>query len=93
MDEKIKALWANNKLLFLLALPLLLLFLFRDLLFSILVGSARKTFQKATEVDQKLATEQKTAEDAGNAAQADAAELEKKAKSATVDEDWNKNFK
>ena len=92
-DAKVKDWWANNKLLFFIALPLILLFVFRDLIFAMLAGSARKTYQDAQKQDSQLkATADQAAMDAAKA-QAEADAAGKQVENRTDDdipEDWNK---
>lgn len=93
MDEKIKGWWSSNKILFFIALPLLLLFVFRDLVFAMLAGSARKTAEEAKKEDSAL---QVTA----NQAEIDAAKTQAAADAAAknvvdrkeddIPDDWNK---
>lgn len=97
MDEKLKELWSKNKLLALLAglvlVPLILLFLFKDLIFAMLAGSAHKAVDAARTEDEKLKSQaDQAALDAAVAkAEADAAAKRIAArKEDDVSEDWNK---
>lgn len=92
-DSKISQWWANNKLLFFLALPLIVVFFLRDLIFAALAGSARATTDAARADDAKLSQESSAAEiEAAKAqAQADAAAKRVADRSdSDIPEDWNK---
>ena len=93
MDEKLKGLWSSNKILFFIALPMILLFMFRNLIFAILVGSARKTAEEAKKEDAKLQAESDQAKLEAAKAQAAADAAAKRIadrKEEDVDEDWHK---
>ena len=93
MDEKIKNLWANNKLLFFIALPLIILFVFRDLILSLLVGSARKVSAEAKKEEEKLQTEINQADKDAAVARTEADAAGKRVedrKEDDISEDWNK---
>lgn len=90
MDEKIKKLWAENKLVFFLLLPLIILFVFRDVVLAILTGSARKISQETAKKDADFKSQQ-------DAANLEADRLRKEADEAgkekpNVGEDWNKDW-
>lgn len=88
MDDKIKALWANNKILFFLLLPLVLLAIFRNVLISLLVSSGNKIVSDSTAKSDELKTEADKANTQANQIIADA---DKKSEDKpTVTEDWNK---
>lgn len=92
-DAKIKDWWANNKLLFFIALPLIVIFVFRDLIFAMLAGSARKTVEQAKKTDTALQTTANQAELDAAVAKANADAAGKRAddrKEDDVSEDWNK---
>lgn len=88
MDAWIKNLWANNKIVFFLLIPLIALWFARNIIIGMLVDSGNKVVGDATAKSNEL----KTAEDIANAqanqikADADAAAANKPA----VGEDWNK---
>lgn len=88
MDQWAKDLWAKNKLVFILLIPLILLAVFRNVIIDLLVKSGNRVVGDATAKSDEL----KTAEDIANAqanqikADADAAA----AKKDPVGEDWNK---
>jgi len=54
MDDWIKNLWKENKLVFFLLIPLILIIFFRDLIISLIVGNARKVANKAKAKDAEL---------------------------------------
>lgn len=92
MDEWLKKLWENNKILFVLLLPLVLILLFKDLLLELLVGSVRVKTKQTAEEDKKLKSEQDAINDAANKLKSEADELGKKAEKVDEREDWNKTF-
>jgi len=93
MDEKIKNLWNNNKLLFFILLPLVLLFVFRDLVLSLLIGSARRVTGAAKAEDEKLKSESSQIEREADKTKVEADEISKRIenrKEDDISEDWNK---
>ena len=88
MDDKIKALWANNKILFFLLIPLIALYFLRNWVISLLVDSGNKIISDTSKKNDEL----KSHEDAANA-QADQIKADAdKARNNTpvADEDWYK---
>lgn len=67
-----------------------IIFFFRDVIFRLIAGSARKVADEADKKDQKLSQEQDDLNDAAKAAKAEADKLGQQANNQTVDEDWNK---
>jgi len=53
----VENLWKNHKVWFFLLIPLVLIIFFKDLIFSLLVGSARKVVKETKEKDKPLQTE------------------------------------
>lgn len=97
MDEKLKEYWNNNKLMFfLVVIPItlgIILFTLRDLIFAMLVGSARKTAEEAKKEDSKLqnTANQAELEAAKTQAAADAAAQRiSNRREEDISEDWNK---
>lgn len=93
MDEKIKNLWNNNKILFFILLPLILIFVFRDLILSLLIGSARKVSEGAKKEDEKLKDQALQAEREADKLKTQSDSIEEKIKERTEDdipEDWHK---
>lgn len=66
------------------------LFFFRDAIFSLIAGSARRTSEEAKRKDDQLQNDQQRAEDAANAAKQKADQLGKDAENVEADEDWHK---
>lgn len=89
MDNWIKKLWKDNKLLFFLLFPLGLIIFFRDLIIEVLIGSARKTAEKAKETDGKLKEEQERLNMSANKNKKEADELKGELNN-DVKSDWNK---
>jgi hypothetical protein len=97
MDEKLKQYWNSNKLMFfLVVIPLGLAFLaftFRDLIFAMLAGSARKTVEEAKKTDETLKGKVDTAAQDAAKAQAAADAAAKRIadrKEDDISEDWHK---
>lgn len=90
MDTWIKQLWNNNKILFCLLLPLVLLFFFRDLILSFLVGSARLLVARAKEKDEALKDQLSDALNKADRLKDEADALGDTANDLQIDEDWNK---
>jgi hypothetical protein len=88
MDEKIKALWVNNRILFFLLLPLIAVYFLRNWIISLLVDSGNKLVSDTTKKSDALKQEETVANTQAEQikAQADAAP----ATTPVADEDWNK---
>lgn len=88
MDEKIKTLWANNKIFFFLLLPLIALWFARNFIISLLVDSGNKVVSDASRQSDGLKSEQ----DVANAKAEQLKEDADKARENTpkADEDWYK---
>ena len=94
MDEKIKNLWQNNKILFFLLLPLILVVVFKDVIIEVLLGSARKMSNEAKDKDADLKAKQDEANAKANQLKAEADALGKKVEDGNAtDESWNKDWK
>jgi zona occludens toxin (predicted ATPase) len=93
MDEKIKGLWNSNKILFFLLIPIILIFVFRDLIMSILIGSARKVSENAKKEDEQLKSKADEAERQSELEKQKAdliADRIENRKEEDVSEDWHK---
>ncbi len=93
MDEKIKNLWNNNKILFFILIPLIILYVLKDVIFALLGASARKTTEKAKEEDSKLKDQANQANLEAEKLKSQADSLEEKIDNRTSDdvpEDWHK---
>lgn len=88
MDEKIKALWASNKLVFFLLIPLIALWFARNLIIDLLVKSGNKVMGETTTKSDALKSEQDVANAQANQIKADADAAA--ANKPPVGEDWNK---
>lgn len=88
MDEKIKALWQNNKIVFFLLIPLIGLWFARNIIIGLLVDSGNKVVGDATEKSNELKSSQDVANAQADQAKADADKAA--AKKDPVGEDWNK---
>ena len=93
MDEKLKNLFEKNKIVFFLLLPLVLLIIFKDALFSLLVASSRKIFNDAKQKDEKLQKEEVELTAQADKLKAESDQIEKSIGKGSVDEDWNKTYK
>jgi len=87
IEEKIKSLWENNKLLFLLLLPILALVMFRNVLIDILVSSGNKKVGEATLASDQLKQEATVANTQADQIIKDADHAD--ATKPTADENWN----
>lgn len=90
MDEKIKGLWAKNKLFFFLLLPLIALYFARNWITDILVDSGNKVVGDATDKSNELKHAQDVANAQANQLKADADAAAAAGKNKPVGEDWNK---
>lgn len=57
MDKKIQDLWQNNKIVFFLLLIPIALWFCRNLIVDLLIGSSKKTMEKAEEKSKELEKE------------------------------------
>jgi hypothetical protein len=90
IENKLKDIWANNKLLLVLvAIPLLIL-KFRSVIIDLLVKDSRKIVDETTKKDDALKTEQTVANTKADQIIVDANKAKKDSDSQTVNEDWNK---
>lgn len=91
----VKNLWRNNKLLVIIGAPIIILFLLKDVLISMLVASAKTDAKKANEEGERLKEERIVAEAESRALEAAADEhlqaIEDR-KEKEVDEDWHKKL-
>lgn len=97
MDEKLKAYWNGNKLMFfLVVIPLtlgIILFTLRDLIFAMLAGSAHKAVDEAKKQDATLSVTAQAAKDDAALADAAAKAAQKRIddrKETDVPDDWYK---
>lgn len=98
MDEKLKALWASNKILFCLGLPLIIiaiigLFL-RDAVLAWLKGSVREATNEARKEDTQLSAQAQAAQQAAAVSQQAADDAQKRIddrKESDIPDDWFKN--
>lgn len=96
MDSWIKNLWKKNKILFAIALPLIVLVVFKDLIMEYLIGSARKMSNEAKDKDQELKEKQDKLNAEADKTKADADRLQNEiedTRKEAGDEDWHKNWK
>lgn len=88
MDQKIKDLWNNNKLLFLLFIPFIALWFFRNLVISLLVTSGNKIVGDTTQKSEALKTQETVENTKANQIIQDADQAA--ANKPAVDENWNR---
>lgn len=92
-----KQLWDKSKLLFLIAIPVLIVvFVFRDLIFAALAGSARRTAEKAKMTDATIKEKANKADVEAALAKAAADAAAKRLADRTADdvpEDWHEKGK
>lgn len=94
MDQWIKNLWNKNKIIFFLLIPVVLLVVFKDLVFSFLASQVRKDIKDTVNKDDELKSKQDdlVKESEKQKALADAKEEEIKNREASdISEDWHKN--
>lgn len=88
MDEKIKNLWNNNKIVFFLLVPLIVLWFCRNIIIGLLVDSGNKVVGEATTKSNELKGQQDVANAKADQIIADADKHA--AEKPKVGEDWNK---
>lgn len=89
MDQWVKNLWEKNKIFFFLLLPIVLLVIFRNVVFDLLLGSARKIFDNAQKKDSELLKSQVEANAKADQIVEDANKLSNN--KTEVAEDWHKD--
>lgn len=93
MDDYFKNLWKNNKILFILLIPAIILYFLRDIIIDLLISSSRKISKEARKRDDKLRAEQDRLDDAADAKRKESDKKEEKIKNLPDDEDWHKRKK
>ena len=88
MDEKIKNLWNNNRLVFFLLIPFIALFFLRNILIDMLVSSGNKVVSDTSKKSDELKQESVIADTKANQIIEDADEARKD--QPKVGEDWDK---
>lgn len=88
MDEKIKALWQNNKIVFFLLLIPIGLWFARNFIIDLLVDSGNKIVGETSDKSNQLKSEQDVANAKADQLKADADKARENTPKA--DEDWNK---
>ena len=94
MDQWIKNLWNNNKIVFFLLIPVVLLVLFKNVIFAFLANSVKGEVKDAIKKDDELKSTQDNLvkESEKQKPLADAKEEEIKNNDAeTASADWHKN--
>jgi len=84
---------SNSKVLFYLLIPLVLIFVFRDLLLSVLIGSARKMADEAKKKDAELKAEEDKLNSEADRLKSEADRIEDEIKKGNDDEDWHRKKK
>ena len=88
MDEKIKNLWINNKVLFFILIPLIAVFFLRNIIIDLLISGGHKALDEAKKKSDELKNDSSVANTKANQIIEDANKAsENKPK---VTEDWNK---
>lgn len=94
MDAWLKDLYLKNKivfwLVFVLVLPAIILFLFRDLVLKVIVNKANEELSEAKQTDATIKEKERMAKDQAEESKTNADSIEKKIKTIKEDEDWNK---
>lgn len=89
MDEKIKSMWQNNKILFfLLIIPITLWFL-KDIIMSMLVRNANSELQETKDKDKELAADIDSAKAQAQVLKASSDQKEAEIAKIKDDADWN----
>lgn len=91
MDKWLKGLWNNNKILFFILIPLVILVFFKDLILDLLIGNARKVANEAKKKDEELKNEEDKINNEANRIKTEADRIEDDINKTEVDEDWHKN--
>lgn len=92
MDWAIQ-LWNKNKLMFFIWIPVILIFVFKDVIMALVVKKAVDTVNHAEKTDEKLRQEQQELKAKADAAKAKADEIKAHRETRTeedVDNDWYK---
>lgn len=87
MDEKIKALWQNNKIVFFLLIPLIALWFARNVIINLLVSSGNNIVGDTTAKSDVLKHDETVANTQADQIKADADKAA--ATKPAVGEDWN----
>lgn len=85
MDEYLKNLWNKNRIAFFLLFPLVLIYVFKDLIMEILIGSTRKLSQKTKAKDSELQNQAEKLKQQADSLKQQADNL----KVEEVDENWH----
>lgn len=89
-------LWNEKRWLFWLILPLVLLWIFKDLIFQYLISSAKTTVDKAEKKDEELQNKSNKADREASNAEAKAEAIEERIKErdeSDISLDWHKKKK
>lgn len=93
MNDFFKGLWKDNKILFILLIPVIVLYFLRDIIINLLISSSRKISKEARKRDDELRAEQDRLDSAANAKRKEAEKREEEIKDLPEDEDWHKRRK
>jgi cell division protein FtsB len=89
MDEKIQQLWNKNKLYFFLLIIPISIWVFKDILMSLLVSRANKELAAAQKKDEGLSADIAATKAKAEMLEETAKSLDEKAKKIKGDPDWN----
>jgi cell division protein FtsL len=92
MDQWITNLWQKNKIVFFLLIPIILLVVFKNVIFAFLARSVKNEVKDAVKKDDELKKEQESLvnESEKQKASADAIENQIKNNAESVSDDWHK---
>lgn len=90
MDSFISNLWKNNKFLFFILIPLVIIWFFKDILLKLIVGVANKELDSTKEKNSNLKQEQDKMNDTANLHRANADKLEQDINNISENEEWHK---
>ncbi len=86
----VKKLWKEHKVWFFVLLPLIPLIFFKDLIFQMIVGSAKEEVKEAEKKDKKLKDDIKKENEKIDDLQDENERLEEEKDNVNVSEDWHK---
>ena len=89
MNKWIIDLWENNKILFWILIPLVLIVFFKDLILDLLIGSARRISNAARQKDESLKSKEDRANNEANRLRDEANRIQNEIDNINPGEDWN----
>jgi hypothetical protein len=90
MDSFFSNLWNKNRVLFFILIPLVILWVLKDILLKSIVFLGNREFKKAVEKDKEIKSEQDRLNNQANDHKANSDRLEKEIEKISEDEEWHK---